>query len=285
MVALKYAHNFSDHFSMGAGIKYIYSDLTNSMTIGNVETYPGNSMAVDLGFDYRRFLFQGENFRLKWNAGLSIINFGSKVKYADQAGNTDFNNQDLVFGSLFNSESENGDFIPQVLKIGTLFTLSWDLDSNNYLAWDIAYQVDKLLVPTPPVYGTDSDGKTIIADGMDPDVSVWKGAMQSFYDAPGGTAEELHEIVHQVGTEVRTIFFDYMGLIAVRSGYFHEHETKGNREFFTVGIGGGYAGFRLDFAYLIPTDQRSPLENTLAMSLGARFNLGQTPFFKFIEQE
>ena len=54
---------------------------------------------------------------------------------------------------------------------------------------------------------------------------------------------------------------------ALRTGYFHEASTKGNRQFFTVGAGIKYNVFGFDFAYLIPTTQRNPLENTIRFTL------------------
>ena len=55
---------------------------------------------------------------------------------------------------------------------------------------------------------------------------------------------------------------------AVRAGYFSESRTKGDRHFFTVGLGLKYNIFGLNFSYLIPTtNQRSPLDNTLRFSL------------------
>ncbi len=59
---------------------------------------------------------------------------------------------------------------------------------------------------------------------------------------------------------------------AVRAGYFHEDRTKGNRQFFTLGAGVRYNVFGLDFAYLIPTQQRNPLQNTLRFSLTFDFD-------------
>ena len=47
----------------------------------------------------------------------------------------------------------------------------------------------------------------------------------------------------------------------------HEHPTKGNREFFTLGLGLRLNVFGLDFAYLVPTAQKHPLENTLRFTL------------------
>ncbi|HMT30819.1 MAG TPA: PorV/PorQ family protein, partial [Bacteroidia bacterium] len=59
----------------------------------------------------------------------------------------------------------------------------------------------------------------------------------------------------------------YDNQFAFRAGYFYEHATKGNRKYFTLGAGLKYNVFGVDFAYLIPTDQRNPLENTLRFSL------------------
>lgn len=99
---------------------------------------------------------------------------------------------------------------------------------------------------------------------------------QSFGDAPGiartdGTysvfAEEMHEIAFSLGTE-----YWYREQFAIRAGYFHEHATKGNRKYFTVGVGLQLNVFSLDFSYLVPTNgQNSPLANTLRFTLGFDF--------------
>jgi hypothetical protein len=66
----------------------------------------------------------------------------------------------------------------------------------------------------------------------------------------------------------------YNDQFAFRGGYFHEHETKGNRKYFTLGFGVKYSVFNLDFAYLVPANPavRSPLENTLRFSLVFNFS-------------
>jgi hypothetical protein len=64
----------------------------------------------------------------------------------------------------------------------------------------------------------------------------------------------------------------YNGQFAVRGGYFHENENKGNRKYFTVGAGFKLNIFALDFSYLIPTAQNNPLARTLRFSLSFDFN-------------
>jgi len=177
---------------------------------------------------------------------LNISNIGAKISY---------------------TETTERDFIPTNMRLGTAFTI--DLDPYNRIS--IMVDVNKLLVPTPPIYSEDSlglpldingDGKWDIEKGKDPDVSVGSGIFQSFSDAPGGFKEEIREFTYGVGVE-----YWYDKQFAIRGGYFHEHPTKGNREYFTLGAGLKYNVFGLDFAYLIPVEQRNPLENTLRFTL------------------
>nr|MBK9652659.1 PorV/PorQ family protein [Bacteroidota bacterium] len=139
------------------------------------------------------------------------------------------------------------------------------LNEYNEIAWMLDF--NKLLVPTPPVYGKDTNGVNYIISGKDPNRTVPAGIFGSFSDAPGGYREELKEINIATGFE-----YWYDKQFAFRFGYFHEPATKGNRKFFTLGAGLKYNIFGLDFAYLIPTQQRHPLENTLRFSL--LFDLG-----------
>jgi len=93
----------------------------------------------------------------------------------------------------------------------------------------------------------------------------------SFSDAPGGFGEEFSELSYSVGLE-----YWYDKQFAVRAGYFHEDPTKGNRKYFTVGLGLKYNIFGLNFSYLVPTSNRTnPLDNTLRFSLV--FDFGALP--------
>ena len=84
----------------------------------------------------------------------------------------------------------------------------------------------------------------------------------SFSDAPGGFSEEMKEFTISSGVE-----YWYDKQFALRGGYFYENELKGNRKFFTLGLGLKYNVFGLDFAYLVPIAQRNALENVLRFSL------------------
>src|SRR4030042_251990 len=129
----------------------------------------------------------------------------------------------------------------------------------------------KMLVPTPPVYysdSTDSNGDYIIQYGRKEPTSLPLSWIQSFYDAPGGFKEEIHEIMYSIGAE-----YWYRDQFAIRAGYFNEHETKGNRKYFAAGVGLKLNVFSLDFSYLIPTSGRNnPLANTMRFTLGLDFD-------------
>jgi hypothetical protein len=153
---------------------------------------------------------------------------------------------------------------------------SLKINIDDFNSFAMMADVNKLLVPTPPEYEIDpatnttkldKDGNPVIAKGKDPYRSVASGIFGSFNDAPGGFNEEIKEFIWQLGIE-----YWYAKQFGVRAGYFHEDRTKGNRKFFTLGAGVRYSVFGLDFAYLIPTVQRHPLQNTLRFTLTFDFD-------------
>lgn len=243
---IAYSRAFSDYISGGIAFRWIYSNLAGGVTVNGTESKPGNSFAADISTYYNRDI---QLFGLNGNAGfgVNISNIGTKVSYTDD---------------------QDPDFIPTNLRVGGIIGL--DIDEYNSIA--LTVDLNKLLVPTPPVYWEDGDtmddgtpiteNETFIKYGMDPNVSVPVGMFQSFYDAPGGITEEFHEISYSIGVE-----YWYNKQFALRGGYFHEHSTKGNRKFFTMGVGLKLNVLDIDFSYLLPVHQNHPLSNTLRFSL------------------
>ena len=261
-VSGSYAYKLSKNLSIGGSLKYLHSDFTDGTIIQGIPTMPANVIAGDLGLSYRKTLKETESFKFKWNLGISVLNIGNKVRYV---------------------ESADGLFLPQTLKLGSLFTLQWKKENKNYFAIDFAYQADKLLVPTPPIYAFNPTNGFVIVEGLDPNVNPFRGIVQSFYDAPEGFNEELREIIHHFGTEARLSFADNKILAALRAGYFNEHNTKGARKFFTAGAGIGLLGMRVDFAKVFPTAKNHPLKGTYFISLGLRLSLNEGSYFRFLE--
>lgn len=246
---LAYSQKLSETFSAGLAMRYIRSNLTGNYTLSNGQaTKPGQSVAVDVGLYYQSKKLKINDKKATASLGLVFSNIGSKLSYSVQK-----------------------DFIPMNLRLGGGLKMNID----DYNTFGIYGDLNKLLVPTQPVYlktvsgndSTDINQQKIIVAGKDPNVPIAKGMLQSFGDAPGGAQEELKEINFSIGFE-----YWYAKTFAVRAGYFNEAKTKGNRKFFTAGIGLRYNVFGLDMAYLIPITQRNPLQNTLRFTLTFDFD-------------
>ncbi|MEX2380558.1 MAG: type IX secretion system outer membrane channel protein PorV, partial [Vicingaceae bacterium] len=226
-----YGMQLSDEFSFGMALRYINSNLTQGLTVNNTDTRPGRSVAADVSAYYQNPDLEVGGYDETLRAGVAITNIGAKMSYTD------------------NDES---DFLPTNLRLGP--SLELELDDYNTIMFTV--EANKLLVPTPPVYMGDStgqivyeNGEPVIASGKDPDVSVTNGILQSFTDAPGNVTgfdaagnaivesgsirrEEFNEVTLSGGME-----YWYDKQFAVRMGYFYENPTKGNRQYFTMGLG------------------------------------------------
>jgi len=237
-VGSAYSRKLSDQFSLAISGRYIYSNLTGGQSAGGITTNAGQSIAADVAGYFRKDIRIAKK-DMELALGANVSNIGNKVRY---------------------TETSTRDFIPINLRLGT--ALNADLDEYNKISF--AFDINKLLVPTPPIYNDSIDGQ--IDFGQDPNVSVVSGIFQSFGDAPGGFSEEMREINFSIGTE-----YWYDNQFAVRAGYFNEHNTKGGRKFFTFGSGVKYNVFALDFSYLINASRaingNNPLANTMRFTL------------------
>ena len=230
-----YSLMLSEHFSLGAAVRWIYSDLTYDFTS---DTAPGSAFAADLSCYYQNYLNIGQR-ECQLGLGLNISNIGSKIS----------------FGGDNNSE-----FIPTNMRLGASLMVPID----EYNRFTIAADANKLLVPTYPKQNegesTEAYQERVQKDYYD--VSSISGIFKSFGDAPGGFKEELQEIQWSVGAE-----YIYHDKFALRAGYHHESENKGNRKYFTVGAGFKMSVFSLDAGYVIATAKSNPLDQTLRFSL------------------
>ena len=230
-----YSLMLSENFSLGAAVRWIYSDLTYNYTS---DTSPGSAFAADLSAYYQKYINIGQR-ECQLGLGLNISNIGSKIS----------------FGGDNNSE-----FIPTNLRLGASLMVPID----EYNRFTIAADANKLLVPTYPQqqYGESSEDYQERLQKDYYDVSSISGIFKSFGDAPGGFSEELKEIYWSVGGE-----YVYHDQFSVRAGYHHESATKGNRKYFTVGAGFKMSVFSLDAGYVIATAKSNPLDQTLRFTL------------------
>ncbi len=227
-----YSLMLSEKFSMAATLRWIYSDLRYDYT---EDSSPASAFAVDLSMYYNNYFNIGSR-ECQLGLGMNIGNVGSKITY---------------FGDNMSQ------FLPANLRIGASLMVPVD----EYNRFSISADANKLLVPLVPTDSTGSYSTAYVRDHYSNMGSI-EGIFKSFSDAPGGFKEEMEEIQWSVGAE-----YVYHDQFALRAGYHHESENKGNRKYFTVGGGFKMNVFSLDVAYVISTAKSNPLDQTLRFSL------------------
>jgi Type IX secretion system protein PorV len=231
-----YSRKLNDRNGIGVGLKYIYSNLAQGPAAGN-NYKAASAVAGDIAYYYDGHNDLGQG----WAFGAVMSNLGSKISYTDNA--------------------DQKDYIPANLGIGTTYKRVFN--SANSLTFGV--DLNKLMVPTPPADpATQQQLTEYRSKGV---MSSW---FSSFADAPGGFSEEIKEFQLSIGAE-----YWYNDQFALRTGYFYEDKTKGNRRYFTMGVGIKYQSFGLDFSYLLPSGSgvdRNPLSNTLRFSLHFNFD-------------
>lgn len=230
-----YSIMLSEKFSIAAAVRWIYSDLTYNYSD---DTAPGSAFAVDLAAYYQNYINLGQR-QCQLGLGLNISNIGSKINFGGD---------------------ENSEFLPANLRLGASLMVPID----EYNRFSFAVDANKPLVPTMPVReeGEDQTDFELRKQKEYYDVSPISGIFKSLGDAPGGFKEELQEVRWSVGAE-----YVYNDKFALRAGYHHESENKGNRKYFTVGAGFKMNVFSLDAGYVIATAKSNPLDQTLRFTL------------------
>ena len=231
-----YTRKLSDKLGLGVALRYIHSNLASGAAGTSGTTYKaGNAVAGDISLYYHGLNTAGEG----WNLGLTLTNLGSKIGYTNDANQKDF--------------------IPANLGLGVAHT--WVFDESNKIT--LALDINKLLVPTPPVYTGDfsTDSASQAKYRSKSSINGWFNS----FSAPGGFSETLKEFQISGGME-----YTYMDQFSLRGGYFYEDKLKGNRKYFTLGAGLKYNIFGLNVSYIIPSGSginQNPLSSTLRFGL------------------
>ena len=242
---LAYSRKLHEYVSMGVGLRFLYSDLTNgynNSTSGNSgEMKPGWTMAADVNLFYHQpiDIAMGTSY---FNLGFALKNMGGKVSYDAMTKN----------------------FIPTIASLGVGYELPFD----NYNKLTFNLQCEKLMVPTR---------KSKFTERFDPnDENTWqmeqqaysdlnpvKGFFQSLADAPGGAKEEFKEVRWGAGLE-----YTYNRQFFARAGFGYEDKMKGNRTYVTFGAGFHLSIVMLDVSYCVGVASTNPLNNTMRFTLG-----------------
>ncbi|WP_292008379.1 type IX secretion system outer membrane channel protein PorV [Chryseobacterium sp.] len=234
-IDVAYGLKLSDSYSMAVTGRFIRSDLAGGF---NTDTTlkAANSFAVDVSGYYTspRFSSIG-GYDGKVNAGFAIQNLGPKLDYTG------------------NEESRS--YLPTMARLGIGYDMY--LDDMNRIG--ISVEGSKLLVPGSEFTGEyDSNRNPVYAV---PNVGVMAGIGKSF--------KNKNSIMYSGALE-----YSYDNAFSVRTGYFHESEEQGARQYATAGIGLKYRSFGLDVSYLINMSKiNTALDNTLRF--GLTWNIGE----------
>lgn len=232
-----YNRKLSEKLGLGVALRYINSNLAGGQTTNGVTYKAGNAVAGDVSLYHSNVSATSGGFA--W--GVVLSNLGSKIAYT--------------------SDVNNKDYIPANLGVGLSYTTVFDEINKIQFAVDI----NKLLVPTPPMPTDPSDPDAARKDSANLAEYRSYGVLQSWFKSFSDGGNEMKELMLGIGAE-----YSYNDQFMFRAGYFYEDKTKGNRKYFTLGAGLKYNVFGLNFSYLIPSGSgvnRNPLSNTLRFSL------------------
>lgn len=231
---IAYAIRVTDWFSLAATTRYIRSNVTYDYTS---ESKPANAFCFDLSA-YWKF----KKKLVDINVGVITKNIGPKISYGDD---------------------DNKEFLPACLSLGA----GVDFHPHRYHHLGFYMQFNKLLVPTFPKQKSDESAEDYLerVQRQYYDMPAIKGMFKSFADAPGGFKEEMQEIDVSLGLE-----YFMFNRVAFRSGYHQEAENKGNRKYFTFGLGLRFKPIDLNISYLHSTSKSCPLDRTLTLDFALK---------------
>lgn len=236
-ITASFAQRLSQNFSLAVDLKYLNSNLAGGGS-NNAGLKPGATAAADISAYYHdeaRDNATGQG--VGWSFGGMISNLGGKLNYG---GTQSY-------------------YIPTNLRLGTSLTIYAD----QYNKFNFVLDANKLMVPTPNIQTVNG-----VQTNLNANKNWFDSVFGSFADAPGGLKEELQEVTLGGGVE-----YWYNDQFAARVGYFNESNQKGGRKYVTSGLGFRVQQrFGVDFSYLIPIKQGSPLSDTFRISLILNFN-------------
>lgn len=233
-----YATKIHNDWGLGFNFRVIHSKLSDQPT----ENEQGEGTATTVSFDVAT-MWRPEELNLplvgdvgnKVSVGMNLSNLGPKISYIDQ---------------------DQADPIPTNFRLGLAFRVYED----DYNSFTVSADFSKLLVDkgSGDTTNVTSDDKAEFYESV---FTAW---------ADDEFSEELKDIVSSVGLEY------WYGdpeefLFALRSGFFYEDPSYGNRKFLTFGAGIRYDMYGFDFSYITTSvfDDRDshPLSNTLRFSI------------------
>jgi hypothetical protein len=228
---LGYSRKLADKLSIALAARYIYSNLASGYAASGSTYQPGKTFAADISLYYHGVTDAAGG----WNFGLALTNLGGKIGYTNSA--------------------VEKDFIPADLGLGASYTAVFNEDNKLMIGLDM----HKLLVPVPPAATTNDSLNQVNLNNYHN-----KSLTGSWFGSFSGE-NQFKSLQFSLGAE-----YAYQDQFFFRAGYYYEDPTKGDRKYFSVGVGLKYNVMGLNFSYLVPSGSgtnRNPLSNTLRFGL------------------
>jgi len=243
-LTLGYATKLSTDWGLGFNFRLIHSRLSNKQ----VGVEKGEGVATSISFDIatmwrpKDFVLPliDENIGGKFSLGINLSNLGPKIYYIDQA---------------------QADPIPTNFRLGFAYKIIDD--EFNSLIYTLDFS--KLLVSRTSKQVISAAGDTTTVTESD---DWYKAIFTAWGDKPFN--EELRDIVTSMGLEY---WYGTPGdfLFALRTGFFYEDPSYGNRKFVTFGAGIRYDIYGFDFSYITTSvfkgGENHPLSDTLRFTV------------------
>jgi hypothetical protein len=236
-LTLGYATKLHSDWGLGFNFRLIHSRLSDEPVAGEEGRGVATSVSFDIATMWRpeRLVLPliNEDIGGKFSMGINLSNLGPKIYYIDRA---------------------QADPIPTNFRLG--FAYKVIDDEFNSLIYTLDFS--KLLVSktTDTVTNTTSSKE------------FYEAIFAAWADRP--LSEEIRDVVTSMGLEY---WYGTPGdfLFALRTGFFYEDPSFGNRKFMTFGGGIRYDIYGFDFSYITTSvfkdGENHPLSDTLRFTV------------------
>jgi hypothetical protein len=239
--SLRYAHTFFEELSAGIGVKIIKSDLAPDIAPSFY------TFSMDLGADYRKRFQLSEKSDIRLNLGLSAQDIGPKIGYV---------------------KNQKQDNIPINIGGAAMITYFYRINEETSVSFDLAYQLEKIVVKTPNIYDTYSQGwLDEIEKSKNLNLTSQYGYFGSFITTTENNVIKSSSFINKFGTELRLNIKENI-ILSLSGGHLKEFESKGGDGYYTFGAGFGAYGFRFEYSRLLIQSK-----NISAFSLSYEINL------------
>lgn len=234
-IQISYAHQILKNLNLGLNLKSSYLHTNQRTHVSS----PGpkfnlfdseRNYSMSIGILYSKDILIKYPIDINMSLGTLIRNIGKKQTIGSMPIITHN-------GQIFNTRSFS-EFSPTAFSIGLNITASHQITTMSRIEVDIAYQMNKMLVPSRKK-GEGNESDYIYEE------SAFESIFTSWTDSPEGFKGELNEMYHNSGIEGRFIYDDIF-FVAGRMGHSFLDEHHHNNSF---GFGIGLYGFKFEYAH------------------------------------